>query len=414
MSRHLLLFIVALIALPGLRAQTLSQKDFYEDFETLWQTAKEQYAYWPEKKTDWDCVHEHYRKALDTVHTKRQFTTFLEAVLRELYDNHIGLNTNTSSSYRLVPTGADLALRLQGDRVWITEVRPRSGAAAAGIRAGMELTAIDGKAPAEALKALLPLCLRAPDSAARLFALQQLAAGTHDRPRRFTLRSTAGTTDYFPDTFVNIDTLRYEGLLESRMLPGGIGYIGIHNSLGDEDLIPAFDSALNGLAGARGLIIDLRETPSGGTSTVARALMGRLLRREGYYQRHELPADSGRYGVRRSWVEIVTPRGRPYDGPVAVLAGAWTGSMGEGIVVGLHGLGRAKVFGHPMAGLNGAIYPFRLPHSGIGYNLSAERLYHVNGTRRELFRALQEVRDGAAGTDAALEAAIRWLRAKAR
>ncbi|RYY61921.1 MAG: hypothetical protein EOO12_13950, partial [Chitinophagaceae bacterium] len=312
----LLLAFVHLAAAAGAQ-QTLTPAQYREDFDALWTTVQEQYGYWPEKKTGWNCVRERYRPRLDTMRSRYAFTLFLENVLRELYDQHMSLNTNTAASYRLVPTGADIALRLSGNRAFVSEVRPRSGAEKAGIRPGMELVGVNGRLLEEAITPLLPQCLLAPDSAARLYALQLLAAGTHRDPRSLTLSDGHVLhRNVRPDSLVNIDTLGYDGLLERRVLEGNVGYIGLHNSLGDENLIPAFDSVLNGLMNTRALIIDLRETPSGGTSTVARAIMGRLLQREGYYQRHELPADSGRWGVKRSWVEIVVPRGKAYTQPV--------------------------------------------------------------------------------------------------
>lgn len=412
--RYLLLLALLLLTVGGHTQTALTPAQYREDFDEFWTTVKEQYAYWPEKKTDWDCVRARYRPATDSIRSNREFTGLLERVLRELYDAHMNLNTNTPGSFRLVPTGADLALRWQGGRALVREVRPRSGAEAAGIRPGMELVAAEGRPLAEALAPLLPRCLRTPDSAAQLYALQVLATGNHRDARHLTFRWAGGTRTFAPDSLVNVDTLNHEGLLDSRLLPGNVGYVNIHNSLGDEDLIPAFDSVLNGLMGTRALVLDLRETPSGGNSTVARALMGRLLRQEGYYQRHELPSDSGRWGVKRSWAEIVSPRGRTYTGTVLLLVGAWTGSMGEGIAIGLHALKRARLFGHPMAGLNGATYSFQLPHSGIGYSVSAERLYHLNGTPRELFRDIQPVPDSAPGVDGGLQGVLRFLNPSAR
>jgi carboxyl-terminal processing protease len=69
-----------------------------------------------------------------------------------------------------------------------------------------------------------------------------------------------------------------------------------------------------------------------------------------------------------------------------VLVGRWTGSMGEGLAIGFDGLGRATVVGTEMAQLNGAIYSYTLPNSGIGFKIPAERLFHVKGQPREAFR----------------------------
>ncbi|RYY95085.1 MAG: hypothetical protein EOO11_16585, partial [Chitinophagaceae bacterium] len=97
--------------------------------------------------------------------------------------------------------------------------------------------------------------------------------------------------------------------------------------------------------------------------------------------------------------------------PVAVLVGPWTGSVGEGIAIGLDGLKRARIVGSPMAGLRGAIYSYTLPHTRIGFSFPAERLYHVDGTPREDFRRIRIVAP-AEGRDAVLESALRLLREK--
>ncbi|WP_287011748.1 hypothetical protein [Brevundimonas sp.] len=62
-----------------------------------------------------------------------------------------------------------------------------------------------------------------------------------------------------------------------------------------------------------------------------------------------------------------------------------TGSMGEGLAVGLDALG-ARVTGCPMAGLLGAIYDLPLERSGLTSKLPAERLSTVSGVPREAFR----------------------------
>src|SRR5262249_39726600 len=111
-----------------------------------------------------------------------------------------------------------------------------------------------------------------------------------------------------------------------------------------------------------------------------------FLDREGFYQKHSLPAEERRFGVRRSWAEIASPRGDfRYAAPVVVLVDHWTGSMGEGIAVGLDGLKRATVVGTDMAGLPGATHGIVLPNSKIGVSFPAEKLFHVNGTPREEF-----------------------------
>ena len=161
-------------------------------------------------------------------------------------------------------------------------------------------------------------------------------------------------------------------------LKGGIGYIRIDN-LGSDATVAEFDAALERLKSTRGLIMDLRATPSGGNTSVAEPIMGRLISRRMPYQKGAPVRGDG-------WTREVSPRGPwTYKAPVVALVGRWTASMGEGIAIGLDGMKRATVVGTRMAGLNGAVFDLQLPHTGIRLNYAAEKLFHVNGTPREDF-----------------------------
>ena len=195
-------------------------------------------------------------------------------------------------------------------------------------------------------------------------------------------------------------------------MPSSPRLVRIHNNLGQAALVPARDAALDTLRETDGLVLDLRDTPGGGNSTVARALLGRLVSEVRLYQRHDLPGEERRYGVQRIWVEHVAPRGPyTYDKPIDVLVGRWTGSMGEGVAIGLDGMHRAAVFVSAMAALQGATYSRSLKHTGIPVRVPAERLYHIDGTRREAFVPRFTIVAGASGEDAVLAAAIRWIQA---
>jgi hypothetical protein len=84
--------------------------------------------------------------------------------------------------------------------------------------------------------------------------------------------------------------------------------------------------------------------------------------------------------------------------------------MGEGITIGFDAMQRATIMGTEMARLNGSIASYRLPQSGIGFNIPTERLYRINGLPREDYVPPVYVRPAADGTDAPLQAALAWLR----
>jgi carboxyl-terminal processing protease len=169
------------------------------------------------------------------------------------------------------------------------------------------------------------------------------------------------------------------------MEQGGSLLIRLNDSLGQDATIAAFDAAMARARPGQPVLIDLSDTPSGGNTVIARAIMGWFVTRPTFYQVHRLPNEERRTNIPRQWVEQVLPRpGKHHSGPVSARVGRWTGSMGEGLAIGLDAIG-ANVVGGPMAGLLGAIYDYRLENSGFVLKLPTERLYAVNGLPREKF-----------------------------
>lgn len=211
------------------------------------------------------------------------------------------------------------------------------------------------------------------------FALDMLFAGTHDTKREISILENGVEKKYLTDEFIQVQPY---SLLESKVLNKNTAYIKINNSLGNNQLILDFDKTLDSFLNYKNLIIDLTETPSGGNTTVARAIMGRFIDRTLPYQKHEFDEQ---FETKRVWTEFVTPRKSQFKGKVYVLVGHWTGSMGEGIAIGFDGMKRAKIIGTKMAGLLGAISNFQMTETKIGYQFPTERLYQTSGKPREDF-----------------------------
>ena len=162
-----------------------------------------------------------------------------------------------------------------------------------------------------------------------------------------------------------------------------------------------------------GLIIDLRNTISGGDSYMARAIIGRLINEPKAYQKHQyLEQRNNAVGVTRSWTEMVEPRGEHYAAPVVVLSNHWTGSMGEGLTTGLQGMNRATWIGTPMAGLLGAVNQFRINNIWFSIQLPIERLSYVDGTPRELAQPDITAHPSSSDQDDIKQLALNYLRIK--
>jgi carboxyl-terminal processing protease len=372
------------------------------DFRAFCDFVREEYAYFDVKKADWNRTCAFYAPLAAAAADRDAFIGVLERAMAEIYDHHAHLGTNTGKSPRLVPTQAQVIGAWRGGKAIVVAVRPGSPAQSAGVRSGMQVLAVDGETVDTAVAALEPRFLTAPDPAAREWALQLVLAGHRERDVvRLSITDSGGARDL---AFAPLRNARPEALLSQKLL-GDVGYVRFNNSLGEDALVPAFDEALGKLAGARAVVIDLRDTPSGGVSSVARGIMGRFIRTPMPYQRHEYVAEFRANGIRRIWVEYVAPRDPLFARPVVVLAGRLTGSMGEGIAVGLNAVRNAPVLGEPMAHLLGALGQIELPNSKIPVRVPSEKLFHVNGTPREAFVPCH-IEPGAATEDAELDAAV--------
>ena len=401
--RALLVAALLSIGAPTGAPAELTPAQIREDFAVFWSGVKATYAYFEVKATRWEDVAALYGEDVRRAGSRPELIDLLEAAIAELYDDHAHLTVNTARSPKLVPSGTDLWAEWVGPAATVTDVRPESDAERSGIRPGAVVVSINGARVAELVDRTIGRAVPKSDPAARNWALRRVLAGRHGEARRIVLnqgaqkreielpaRTTGSSPDPPPVTF--------------RRLDDGVGYIRFNDSLGHAATIGEFDRALAALSDTRGLVIDLRATPSGGNSTVARGILGRFVTSEIGYQKHVAPEEERETGVKRSWIELVSPRGPfRYSGNVAVLVGRWTGSMGEGLAIGFDGVGRGTVVGGPMAQLLGATYRIELPNSKIGVSLPGERLYHVNGSPREGFLPKVAV----AAPDDVLEAGVK-------
>lgn len=189
-----------------------------------------------------------------------------------------------------------------------------------------------------------------------------------------------------------------------------VGVIRLNNTLGNDDLVTAFDEALDELSNTKGLIIDLRNTVFGGDSYEARGIMSRFIDQPRPYQKHTYPATSpNNPDVQRSRTEYATPRGKQYAQAVVVLVGRWTGSMGEGLAIGFEEMGRGEIVGSEMRRLAGEVYDFGFKHQRYGYKLSTTRLLHVDGTPREQYVPKNYVKQTTISEDETLRRGIELI-----
>ncbi len=396
--------LAAVLALAGCaaRAADFSEAARVADFGSFVQDFRDNYAFLERAEQPWLTWNDRYKPAVLAAQSAESYAAVIEAALDELHDFHAEVRAHNPHRWLPVPTFADIWANEDADGGAVIAVRRGSDAERAGIVAGDHVTAIGELPVSAAIDARLTGSVDNHDSKAREWALLSLLAGRADQQRHLSVRDRNGQ--------VRTLTLPLErrfdrpaGELASGLLPGGIGWIRFNNSLGDIATVAEFDHALEQLRGVQGLIFDLRDVPSGGDSSVALGIMGRLVKTMVPYQHHRIP-NYGRSDIERNWFEYVTPRG-PFtvDVPMVVLVDHWTGSMGEGMAIGLDAMQRARVVGTPMAHLAGAVSDFTLPRTGIDVAFATEQLYHVDGTPRQDWLPPVLVPDKAPGLDAAAD-----------
>lgn len=381
-----------------------------EDLNWLVDKLKSKYAYRDKKNVDLDQIKADYREAAEKAATPAAWLGVVERVMAELYDHHATVGQNTATSPQLVPSGADIWAELIDGKPTIIEVRANSVAARAGLKPGMTIASINGRPVDKVIDEGVPQSLSMPDPEAGSYALRVALAGNHVSRRSINACTARGCRTY---AMGPVSTDGVTALVSWRKLDGNIGYIRIENSLGEKGAVRQFDAALEQLGAVNGLILDLRNTPSGGDTDVAEPILARFVATPLSYQRVFEPG-SGRTFPNDSWTKDIDPRDPTVKQPLVVLVDHWTGSMGEGLTVGLDAAKRATIVGTKMAGLLGGTSDFTLPHSHVPVKFPTERLYHVDGTPREDFKPgiWFDPTSDAAGADPILAAGLAELKKK--
>lgn len=383
------LTLACLLVAGAVHAQTLqpTPEQYRQDALAIEPLVNAQYAYLDRFPGGVMPMSDALRAEATAVDDHDSLLRYAGRALTALADPHAITGSSFHDDWAITPSYSDLWVE-ESDAGWsITAVREGSPAEKAGIQRYDALIAIDGVAVNEAVRLFWNELGLNPSNGRAAYAARVLAAGRRDRPRHLTVLSRGETREI---TLDNLYTAHADRPPLTVAQDGGALAIRFNDSLGDDRTIAAFDAAMASARPGQPVVIDLTDTASGGNTSVARAVMGWFVDRPSAYQIHNLPAEERETGVPRQWIEQVLPRpDKHHDGPVTVRVGRWTGSMGEGLAIGLDALG-AHVVGDPMAGLLGAVYDEHLPNSGLVLKIPSERLYAIDGTPRERFVPARE------------------------
>jgi carboxyl-terminal processing protease len=354
----------------------------WSSFEKL---LHEEYGYFDRPGVDGDAILSAFAVRAKAARSDKEFIDTLQLTSHNFADPHFIVGPFDADDWAIIPTSSDLFGIYDGVAFRIGDVRADGDALARGIRPGATVLRIDGQTPRAAIEEITGRTFSTLSPTQIGFAFNVALAGHRKRVRSMEVaegkrRSTvvlAATSD---------QTKRVQaGPLLDVERHGALGIIRINNALGDQALIGQFSQALAKLADTTTLLIDLRNTPSGGNTSVARGIMGHFVDHDRPYQTHVIPYEARVLGPMRKFTEYVAPYGARYAGKVYVAGGHWTGSMGEGLMIGFDAIGATTV-GTDHAHLLGALHNETIDGSAAKVDLGTEQLFTVTGLPREAYR----------------------------
>ena len=327
------------------------------DVVLAWNVFQHFYPYFDVVEADWPGELRRALAAAATDAGERAFLTTLQRLVAALHDGHGNVYLSSQAATAELPVLFDWV----EDQLVISQV---AAAGAGGLRPGDVVVALDGRPAREVLADTESLVSGATEQWRRWVALQRLVAGPKDEPVKVAARHpggeafTADLTRSLPAARDAFPSLRPAKISE---LKPGIFYVDL-DQISDDD----FKGALDRLAGAQGIVFDLRGYP-GNLSTIVIAHLT------------DKPVSSAHWNVprvtrpdRQGWewetsgwnVEPEVPR---LKAKAAFITDGRAISYAEtylGIIENYH---LAEIVGGPTAGTNGNVNPFTLPG---GYNVT--------------------------------------------
>jgi carboxyl-terminal processing protease len=384
-------------------------------FERLWRAIDAHYPYFELKGVDWPALRARYLPLVQAAESDREYHASIAAMLAELDDAHTGLIAPAlDGRYALVEEVEGQAVVTQAGAV----------ARAAGLERGTLLQAVNGRPVQEALAALPPhLQSGSTPQQRRYRAYQHLLSIPLGEELVVHFEAPGGeqrsaTLAWPPASGSQAAQAALPSPVQSERLPSGLGLIRIASfgRQGSHDLVAEFDTALDGLMEAPGLILDLRGN-GGGDSSLADRIAGRFLAQPTIYGREHYRVRLPLRGWRPWWDYTVRPRLPVYTGPLVLLIDTGNMSTAETFIVSLVDSGRAQTVGRPTGGASGN--PVAIPLPGGGRARFSTGDFHRNDGRRiegagiepdvTVAWTLDDVR---AGCDPDLAAAERLLAAR--
>ncbi len=380
------LFFLLLAASLVSCSTTVTEEDFdaTKAWEELEGVLRQQYAYLDRPDAIEETISSFKARAVG-LSSISEFRDLSQSFLRHFLDPHLNLGPYDENDFSVFPTGSDIRAVYENEAFFIEDVKAGGAADLAGIRPGSELVEIDGLQPQESVEKVLGVPFGSLSVDDINYGVNIALGGYRNRERDIVLKEEGGRVSYpLAASYQAINELKKGPPVTHKKL-GEFGYIRFNNSLGNSETVDAFKDAISSLLETKALIIDLRDTPSGGNTGVAEPVLGHFVENKTAYQQYQIQEKGVSYSEDEMRTAYAQPKQPHYGKPFVLLAGRWTGSMGEGMAIGFDAIGATEVIGAPMADLLGGIKTLKLKESNSWMELGFERMYHVDGSFREDF-----------------------------
>lgn len=388
-------------------SDVLSPSDRIGVFEEVWETINEKYYDASFNGVDWRGVRDRYRPLVDRVSGDEEFYGLLKRMVGELRDAHTRFHTPQEhrERERLQAVSAGLSIFDVEGKAVVVGVEPDSDASRAGVEAGMTVLAIDGKPVADRLaEARARVAGTSSDRAIRLRVYRMIIDGDPGTTLRMRLARADGSA---LDVALIRRIVSDAAVVTSRRLASGIGYIRL--TLWKSPIRKQFKKALEHLADAPGVVLDIRGNPGGEAEEVVKIAS--------YFFDSHVPF--GKFS-RRSGKAIylrTDDDDRIYKGPVAILVNEGSGSGSELFAGVMQENGRAVIIGRRSCGCVLGISEFKkvkgggeLAVSEYGYLSPRENTFEGTGVNPDKTVELK-LSDLQGHRDAVLDEAEKMLRA---
>lgn len=407
---------VIFLFIANLSACSLGQKEF--NAESAWQEFSQvftqDYAYLNTTGVDVDKLLAQYKEKALVTKNESEFVDVIQIFLRYFHDPHLAMGPVDENDYSVTPTGSDIWSVYQEGKYLVEDIKAGSAAYKSGLQVGDVIISVDGLVVDEAINKVFGGDLANLSIKQKIWGLNIALGGLRSKARSLTVLQGSNKKTLKLAATYEAENLNLEQELPTLSFKRikKVGYIRFNNSLGNSDTVDAFTEAVENLLDTEALIIDLRNIPSGGNTGVAEPILGHFVKQKTAYQLYQLQEDGVMFQDAEMQQAFAKPNAPFYSKPFVVLVGRWTGSIGEGMMIGFDTLGAKAIIGAPVADLLGGIKSMDLDESASVLYLGFERLFHVNGTYREDFEANIKVNSadwGVNGTDPALTKALDLL-----